>query len=1155
LKTKRLIRAGAAHAWRSYVAVGASVLVGTAALTGALLVGDSMRGSLRDRALARVGPVDLALRSPRFVRGDLADKLETAVKSIPAREERGGACGLIELLGGVEHADTRRRANDVRLFGVDSSLHRVFDDADAVTGISRDEVVLNRVTAEAIGANVGDDVLIRVAGAGPIPSESLLGRPDEQTISLRLRVRGIVDATGVGGFSLDVSQMAPMDAFVSRERLANAIGVAGRINTVLMGGAELSDFTRAGELQKQLQRDLNTLVGFDDYGLRLREDADRGMLAISSDRLLLEPAVETAIDSAAKKLGATASGALTYLANSIDLLDERGKPTAGGRVPYSIVCGLDVEKHAGLVGGPDVGAIGDDDVVLNEWTATDLGARIGDRISMEYYVSGRFGALETRRHAFRVAAIVPMEGWVVDRDLMPPYPGIAEADTLASWDPPPSYKIDLSRIRNKDEDYWRDWRGAPKAFVSLATAQRLWAGDEARFGDVTSIYVRRTNEAPSELATALQDATLALLSPDRMGLRVSTVKADALKAGAGSTDFSGLFIAFSFFVIFAAAILVALSFRLATERRAGQVGLLMAVGFGRRDVRRVFTGEGAIVAGTGAIVGAPVGMGYAWLMLAGLRTWWRDAVNAPFLTLHVTTLSVAIGVVGGFLVAMLSIRLALRGLMRKSPRALLAGAIQSEIASEPGRRRWAGAIFVVSLLWGLGATIAALSSERVPRVPAFFGVGGGLLIAGLAAMAMWLGGSSAGRVIRPGGGAMWRLGLRNARRERSRSVLTTSLIACATFVVVAVGANRHRAGEDAYAKDAGTGGYRLIATSSTPVAFDLNSPEGRERLSLSDETSALLDGCEAMSLRRMRGDDSSCLNLYQVRRPEILGAPTAWIERGGFAFAQSAAATTAERENPWTLLDRDDGDGVIPAMGDMNTLMWLLKLGIGDDLSIVDERGHDVKLRIVGMLSGSILQSQLIISEEHFVEMFPETSGYGMFLFAPKDLDAAGATGDRFDALSEKLEYDLSSYAFDAESSLDVLNRFRAIENTYMSAFQALGGLGLAIGTIGLAVVMLRNVVERRRELALLRALGYSRRMLGTMVLAENAALLVIGLAVGTIAALIAAGPNIVSTGALVDWRGLTATLSVVAIVGLASGIWAVRAAVRAPLITALRSE
>lgn len=1147
LRTMDLIRRGAAWSWRSYVAVGLSVLVGTAALAGALLVGDSMRGSLRDRALARVGPVDIAMRSPRFVRDEISDCIGHALAALRSQDGKGQACGVVEAAAGIEHAETRRRVNDIRLLGVDSSLGRLFKDASLVTGVGRDGIVLNQPIAEAIGAKVGDDVLIRVTASGAIPAESMLGRPEDMAVSLRLRVDGVIDATGIGGFSLDVSQVLPNVAFVSLTRLQVAIGNPGRINTVLLGGVAVDRLTSASSIASRLQHDSQECFQLDDYSIRLRQNAELGAIVAGSDRLLIEPNVEAAIDWAASSIGAKTSAALTYLANSIDLLDDAGKVVEQRSIPYSIVCGLDVEKHASIVDGPRVETLGDDDIVLNTWAASDLGAVVGDRVSMEFYVSGRFGTLETQRHSFRVAAIVPMEGWAADRGLMPPYPGIAEADSLADWDPPPSYKIDLSRIREKDETYWKEHRGTPKAFVPLATAQRLWAGETARFGDVTSIYVGRPVGALDELASALGGRILEALPPEKMGLQLSPVKQEALKAGAGSTDFSGLFIAFSFFVILSAAILVALSFRLATERRAGQVGVLMAIGFGRRDVRRVLLGEGAIVAGLGAIVGLPAGIGYAWLMLTGLRTWWSGAVNAPFLTLHVTAMSLSIGLVGGFLVAMISIVLALRGLMRKSPRALLAGALQEDVARRTGRRRVAGVVFAISLLVGIGATAAALSSDAVPKVPAFFGAGGGLLVAGLAAMAMWLGGSSTGGVITAGRGAMWRLGMRNARRERGRSVLTTSLIACATFVVVAVGANRHRAGEDAFAKDAGTGGYRLMATSSTPIAFDLNTKEGRERLSLRDETSALLDGCTSMSLRRMRGDDSSCLNLYQVKRPEILGVPMEWIERGGFAFAKSAATTDAERANPWLLLDRTYDDGAVPAIGDMNTLMWLLKVGIGGDFPIVDERGRDVKLRIVGMMSGSILQSQLIVSEDRFVELFPSVSGYGMFLF--------DASADKAEALSAKLEYDLSTYGFDAESSLDVLNRYRAIENTYMSAFQALGGLGLAIGTIGLAAVMLRNVVERRSELALLRALGYSRQMLATMVLAENAALLVVGLLIGTIAALIAAGPNVVSTGALVDWFSLIATLIVVAVVGLASGTMAVRAAVRAPLVSALRSE
>ena len=72
-------------------------------------------------------------------------------------------------------------------------------------------------------------------------------------------------------------------------------------------------------------------------------------------------------------------------------------------------------------------------------------------------------------------------------------------------------------------------------------------------------------------------------------------------------------------------------------------------------------------------------------------------------------------------------------------------------------------------------------------------------------------------------------------------------------------------------------------------------------------------------------------------------------------------------------------------------------------------------------------------------------------------------------------------------STADNLAAFHRVENTYLSTFQALGGLGLLLGTLGLGAVLLRNVMERRKELALLRAVGYRPEHLRTMVIAENA--------------------------------------------------------------------
>ena len=74
------------------------------------------------------------------------------------------------------------------------------------------------------------------------------------------------------------------------------------------------------------------------------------------------------------------------------------------------------------------------------------------------------------------------------------------------------------------------------------------------------------------------------------------------------------------------------------------------------------------------------------------------------------------------------------------------------------------------------------------------------------------------------------------------------------------------------------------------------------------------------------------------------------------------------------------------------------------------------------------------------------------------------------------------------------LNEFNAVQNTYLGTFQILGGLGLLLGSAGLGVVVLRNVLERRGELGLLVAVGFRRRLLHRLVLSEHGALLGAGL-------------------------------------------------------------
>ena len=210
--------------------------------------------------------------------------------------------------------------------------------------------------------------------------------------------------------------------------------------------------------------------------------------------------------------------------------------------------------------------------------------------------------------------------------------------------------------------YWDRYGPTPKAFVSLATGRRLWG---SRFGQTTSIRV----EALPDFSRLLQQR----LDPAAMGLTFQPVKRQGLAAAAGTTPFGVLFLCFSFFIIAAAVMLVALLFRLGIERRATEIGTLLAVGLSRRQVGRLLLGEGLAVAAAGSLVGVPAGIAYAALMLLGLRTWWLAAVVTPFLHLYVTAASLAIGCLSGLVVAFAAIWLSVRRMGRLPPRRLLAG--------------------------------------------------------------------------------------------------------------------------------------------------------------------------------------------------------------------------------------------------------------------------------------------------------------------------------------------------------------------------------------------------------------------------------------------------------------------------------------------------
>ncbi|MCI0417181.1 ABC transporter permease, partial [bacterium] len=854
-------------------------------------------------------------------------------------------------------------------------------------------------------------------------------------------------------------------------------------------------------------------------------------IVLESSEIILNPRLVGKAENAARNLGANNRDIFTYLANTIR--------TKERTTPYSTITAIAASAGLVLLDGTPAPPLKDDQILLNEWTAKDLDAKTGDEVEVSYYGIATGNQLVTRSAKFHLTGTIAMKGFAVDSSLAPEYPGIQDTDDISDWSPP--FPVDLKLIRPIDEEYWDLYHAAPKAFISLHGGQRLWS---SRFGNLTSLRITPpTRSDPIRFRQHFENELKGLITPADIGLMLQPVRQQGLQAANGSTDFGALFTGFSFFLILSAVMLSGLLFRLGAEQRSAELGTLLAIGFTTRSVSRRLLLEGFILAAIGILIGTVLAALYAWLMLTGLRSWWQAAVGSSYLQLHTNIQTLLMGAVVSLFAMLFSLWWSVRRLSKLPVPALLAGSSSALADIHPSR--WGRSIAFIFLVLGVAFVIAA--SKSLAASGLFFAAGTCLLISALAFLTIWLRKTQHKKLSSSGIAAAASMAARNASRNPGRSLLSAALIACACFVIVAVGVNRRDLKFDLNDRNSGTGGYPLLGESTIPLLHDLATAKGREDLGIPHDVSLVLQNTQITSFRLLPGEDASCLNLYRPEKPRILGVPIRQIDRGGFEFRQTTAKDPQTRENPWRLLEQELEPGVVPAFGDYNSVLWILHLGLNQDLVVPDAFGKSLRLRFVGLLKGSVFQSEILISEKNFLKHFPGESGYSYFL-----IDVPSSCRQE---VSVKLEEALADYGFDSKSTGKIIENYHAVENTYLSTFQTLGGLGLLLGTTGLGIILVRNVIERRGELATMRAFGYQRKFLAFMVLAENVFLLCIGILIGTLTAAITVAPHLFQDSAGLPWGSLLLTLVLVIVVGLTSSIAAVSAILRVPLLPALKAE
>lgn len=1064
---------------RQHLGVALGVALCAMVLIGALTVGDSVRSTLSKIAEARIGKADMVLlATDGFFREELA-------KEISIKLETGTVVAPVVLARGtISLPDGSGRVGNIQVLGVDESFWELAPDtAYSPIGSRADKknwpewgsgfFFANERLHKHLNILDQGRIILRIEEPSLFSRDApLSGERDNKFVSFNGKLSGPISADGFGHFGIQGNQREPLTLFVPLKTLQKRMfrsfgeenGKTNFANFLLLGRP---DRGRIDEMSTRIALEESWTLA--DAGITVKPLRDTNASSIRSRQVFLN----TSLQKAGQSIDPSAAGVLTYLINTIE--SESTEGDSSRLIPYSMVSAVDPKKVSFL---PD--DLEEDEIILNQWAIDDLGVKIGDSITLRYFSVGERRKLVEENKKFILRGVSPVPPKIREgreSDWTPQFPGLSDAESCGEWDTgiPITHKI-----RPKDEEYWNQYRGSPKAYISLQTGQELWTN---RWGSLTGLRFSREVHSPEIIEKKLRN----LMTANQAGLIFQSLRADA-KAGTESpVDFAQLFLSFSFFVIIAALALTGMLFAFSIEQRNRQAGLLVALGLSKRKVRLLVLGEGLCISFFGVLVGIGLAVLYGQSMISLLSGDWSGAVSGAIFEYSVNSQSILEGGSAALIMSIIAMAWSTRRQLKFEPRDLLsAGENLNQNNLNQKKRKWSRSLFL-SFFFFIGAIgmISTTGFSAPGASEGYFGAGAMLLLSGILYFRYYLGKKFGHQTTALQNAKD--LSNRNMGRRTGRSLVTMASMAAGTFLVVSTGAFRKGPLVSPENPLSGTGGFLLSGESALPIYDDLNGVEGQE---LYDLNQSLLRNTQVVPLRLREGDDASCLNLNKAVRPRIYGVnPNEMEDR--FSFVKG----------DWSALSKTLPDGKIPAVVDQNTMMWALKKGIGDEIEFLDGEGRSFFVQLVAAVKGSILQGALYIPEEQFVKKFPQQGGYRSFMISvpPSESQMMRAyLGEKF-----------SNYGLELTETITRLSELQKVENTYLSIFQGLGGLGMLLGTVGLAVVVARNLMERSKEFGVMEALGYRLSHLRSLAFSEHFTLALWGLGVGSISALLAIAPGI----------------------------------------------
>lgn len=1079
---------------KQHIAVFLAALISSAVLTGALIVGDSVKYSLNNLVNKRLGNIEYALLTgDRFVSSQLSAEISKDL-NIPTSS-------LLMMQGIAINTENQKRINKAQIVGIDNSFWSL--SYVEMSELKADEVIISKNIADKLNLSIDSELLLRIHNADVIPLNSPFTTDEEHSVAMRVTVKAIADDKSLGRFSFRNNQAAPYNIFINKEVLAEKLELSGLSNIIIATGNEYIDYST-------LDYSLRKNWTLSDAGLKTNKHVDSDIIDLISQRIFIDNTTSNNVSN----IKIPNEKLLTYFVNSFR--------HNNNETPYSFVTAAS-NKFLGE-------EITKTEIIINSWLAEDLNVVIGDTLELEFFVIGPLRSLIEKSESFVIKKVIPATNNYADQALMPDFPGLSDAGNCNEWDT--GIPINLKKIRDKDEKYWTDFKGTPKAYISLDKGLELWNN---KFGNYTSIRF----DSKTILNAELEEEVLATIDPKDLNLTFIDVRSDGIRAASNGVDFGELFLSLSFFVIASAILLMVLIYSLNLENRKHELGVLTALGFTKKQILRLRFSESLPTIILSSIIGGLAGILYNKAMISGLNSVWNDAIHADMLEINIVPQTIITGIIIGVIISLLSIYLVTARRLKKT----IISTIQDQADSHNLKKNRFSKIIALTGISGSIALVLYSVLGSIENSTSLTLTGGLLFIVGCVPLiSIMMNKKNSGKDSQKKTLDFWSLAIINTGRNKSRNIAVIALLAIGTFTIIVTGANRLTFSGTENQRKSGTGGYKLWVENTLPLLQNLNTDEGKKHYGLENER--ILDNVSFVQLNNLPGDDASCLNLNQVQNPQILGINSKVFDSlGAFSFAK----LLTESDNPWLELDKDYGPDIIPAIADQTIIQWGIMKSIGDTLTYVNESGKDIKLVLVGGLKSSVFQGNILISEKHFIVNFPGSSGSNIMLIDVPEVD--------IDEVESLLNNFLTDYGIEIYSASKRLQDFYSVTNTYLTIFMILGGLGVILGTFGLGIVLMRNMIERKHEIAIFEALGFKKSQIFKLIFTENLFLLIAGIVVGFISATIAILPSILSPAFHIPGSFLFVLILIVFISGLLWIYIPARLVMKNMLIENLRKE